>query len=118
MLARRTPLRRKARLKPKRSKPRRSSRVRDRSYLLAVKQLPCALWMLRCDGEVQAHHAGRRGLGQKCSDYESIPLCRAHHRALHDGGLPWGVTDARGWLDRVIAQTRARLGLTAPETTR
>jgi hypothetical protein len=25
-------------------------------------------------------HVGRRGLGQKCSDYESLPLCAVHHR--------------------------------------
>ncbi len=28
----------------------------------------------------EAAHVGERGLGQKCSDRETIPLCAAHHR--------------------------------------
>jgi len=28
----------------------------------------------------EAAHVGKRGIGQKCSDWEAIPLCRWHHR--------------------------------------
>ena len=28
----------------------------------------------------EAAHVGKRGLGQKCSDRETIPLCVEHHR--------------------------------------
>jgi len=36
---------------------------------------------------VEAAHIGRRGLGQKSSDREAIPLCSAHHREQHRIGL-------------------------------
>ena len=31
-------------------------------------------------GRTEAAHVGLRGLGQKCSDRETIPLCAWHHR--------------------------------------
>jgi len=33
---------------------------------------------------VEAAHVGARGLGQKCSDFETLPLCRDHHRPGED----------------------------------
>jgi hypothetical protein len=130
VLRSRKPLRRKTRIKAKRSTPRRSGRVRDRRYLLAVKELPCCLALLmNCDGPVHAHHAGARPLGRKADDSTAIPLCAAHHQALHDGGLLFGVEvvgflatspnrewrtrfnmSARDWQDRMITETRAALG--------
>jgi hypothetical protein len=35
---------------------------------------------------MEAHHFGTRGVGQKCSDYRTVPLCEAHHREFHDTG--------------------------------
>jgi hypothetical protein len=36
---------------------------------------------------VEAAHIGRRGLSQKSSDKEAIPLCYLHHREQHRIGL-------------------------------
>lgn len=115
-LKRSTPLKRRTRIKPKRAKVRRSSRSRDRAYLLFVKHLPCSAFVygnapaLGCDGPVEAHHAGYRGLGQKSSDYEAIPLCRKHHGAWHGGVSPffaWGKGLRRAWAAHVISQCLA-----------
>lgn len=70
----RSPLRR------RRPTPRRASRVRDVDFMAWVKTLPCAAREVGldsaylCVGEVEADHAGRRGLGQKADDTTTIPL--------------------------------------------
>ena len=81
-MLRRSPLRR------KRTTPRRGPE-RDPAYLEFVRTQPCAArsaavgW--ECRGPIHAHHAGARGLGQKCPDREAIPLCSRHHQEWHDG---------------------------------
>ena len=35
---------------------------------------------------VEAHHFGRRGMGQKAPDRQSVPLCVEHHREFHRTG--------------------------------
>lgn len=65
--------------------------ARDAKYLAWIRTLDCAV--LFCDQRrfpnmmlsvTEAAHVGKvRGLGQKCSDYEAIPLCRYHHREQH-----------------------------------
>ncbi len=103
------PIARRKRLKPKRATQRRSSRVRDREHLLWVKSLPCMVGMdigRICEGWSEADHAGKRGMGQKCSDYETIPLCVTHHRERTDGTghfKGWNKARMRSWLDRQIA---------------
>lgn len=112
-------------LKRRRAKPRRSKRMRDVEHLLLVKQLPCCRPVVcrggelrkqqtdeweRCEGPIEADHAGRRPLGRKCSDDETIPLCRRHHRDRTDLRGVFAGFDAwcmRQWLDRQIALTRA-----------
>lgn len=110
----RKPLKRYKPIRQKRSRPRRSGRVRDRDYLLAVKGLPCLLANnYVCEGVVQAHHAGDHPLGRKASDDTAVPLCDRHHRHLHDGVGFFGRKDAvwhRAWAAVAIAETRARLG--------
>lgn len=119
---RRSPLKRTARLKrrtrvtPRRATPRRSSRVRDRAYLLWVKSLPCAASGLdpNCEGVVEAAHMGARGLGQKCSDREAGPLCVRHHRApgvavLHPW-IDWSKAERTEWFQQVIENTLAIWG--------
>ena len=65
------------------SKPRRK---RDKDYLAYVAAQPCLVCGRRpCD----AHHlrfAQPRALGRKVSDEFTVPLCRVHHRELHDRG--------------------------------
>lgn len=60
-----------------------------------VKSLPCAV--PNCDGQpIENAHALGGGAGRK-ADYQLIaPLCRAHHRYLHQHGthqFAWTVTE-------------------------
>jgi DNA recombination protein Rad52 len=61
-------------------------RVRDKEHLRTVAKEPC----LVCGrSPSQAHHLKflePRGLGLKPSDEFAVPLCRLHHRSLHDAG--------------------------------
>jgi hypothetical protein len=78
--------------------------------MLWVKSQPCcARFISYCDGPIEADHAGRRGLGQKCDDRECIPLCAKHHRERTDMRGAFGGFHAermREWLDRRIAETQ------------
>ena len=71
--------------------PPRRGLVIDEAYLAWIRKLPCI-----CCGtifRVEAAHVGRRGLGQKCSDREALPICEKHHRtgpqAIHVLGRNW-----------------------------
>lgn len=101
-------------MKRRRAKPRRSGRVRNRAHLIAVKMLPCCVAFLGdCNGPTEADHAGKRPLGRKCSDLETIPLCRKHHRDRTDGrGVFWRMAAMclRDWCDQRIAETQRLLG--------
>lgn len=56
-------------------------RSRNIPYMLWVKTLPCAV----CGrNNSEAAHTGRRGLGQKAPDEQTIPLCPRHHRDYKD----------------------------------
>ena len=66
-------------------------RLRDRDHLRFVSTQPC----LACGrSPSDAHHlkfAQQRAMGLKVSDEFTVPLCRTHHRELHQRGdeLPW-----------------------------
>jgi hypothetical protein len=66
-------------------------RLRDRDHLKFVSTQPC----LACGrSPSDAHHlkfAQQRALGRKVSDEFVVPLCRTHHRELHQRGdeLTW-----------------------------
>ena len=66
-------------------------RMRDRNHLRFVSTQPC----LACGrSPSDAHHlrfAEQRALGRKVSDEFTVPLCRLHHRELHQRG------DERKW---------------------
>lgn len=66
----------------------------DRDRCKWVKTLAClAPGAPRgCSPVTEAHHAGRRGVGQKCPDAETVPLCSQHHADWESG---WGAF--RGW---------------------
>ncbi len=74
----------------KRSKPRRGP-LKDPAYLDWIRSRNCAVCMLAGYGmplcvqlpdrmRSEAAHVGVRGLGQKCHDRQTVPLCDAHHR--------------------------------------
>jgi hypothetical protein len=77
----RTPLKRRG------SKPARRAggTVQHPEYLDFIRQCWCVLTSTGdCVGAVEAAHVGDRGLGQKCRDEETIPLCGYHHRTGPD----------------------------------
>jgi len=59
--------------------------LRDAEYLRFVRSFPCSVCS-RSWGGIEAHHFGPRGLAQKTSDLNAIPLCRNHHREVHKLG--------------------------------
>lgn len=69
--------------------------MKDAKYLEYIRSLPCAICVLLAGlieanhgvsrlnqlSKTEAAHVGERGLSQKCSDRETIPLCGIeHHR--------------------------------------
>jgi hypothetical protein len=113
MLARRTPLRRRARLRQRRKEPRRAARDRDPAYLDAVGGLPCILHGVEgaglCSGRVDPDHLGPRGLGVKADDRTAAPLCRRHHDDRHDHRGFFKAMDQAGmrhWKRLAIARTQ------------
>lgn len=68
-----------------------TKRIRDRTHLRFIATQPC----LVCGRQpADAHHlkfAQPRALGAKVSDEFTVPLCRGHHRELHQRG------DERVW---------------------
>lgn len=58
---------------------------------------------------MEADHAGRRPVGQKCDDTEAIPLCTQHHADRHAFSGPFRSFDRdvmREWLDARIEETQ------------
>lgn len=86
----RTPLKRKTRLKARRTKPRRGL-VRDAAYKRRIRGLPCILSGVEnaghCRGRVDPHHLGEVGetkmAGYQASDHTVVPCCRGHHDDDH-----------------------------------
>ena len=57
---------------------------RSSKYLAFVRTLPCSIIDSGgCEGQVVPHHVHAGGVGMKCSDAETIPLCHGHHHE-HD----------------------------------
>ena len=100
MITRRVPLRRSAPLqrglppkrrvpvRPKRFQPRRGP-ARSPEYLAWIRTLPCLVCSRVSGGAtvIEAAHTnalGRKGMGQKTTDFSAIPLCAAHHREYPD----------------------------------
>jgi len=60
---------------------------RDAKYLSWIRTQRCAIpfctsnrWPDEYSSQIEAAHVGQRGLSQKCSDLETVPLCMFHHR--------------------------------------
>jgi hypothetical protein len=52
--------------------------VRDPHWLRFIRSLPCSVPGCRLRN-VEAAHTGIRGIGQRATDYNAIPLCKPHH---------------------------------------
>lgn len=69
------------RISPRR-KPRQGREI-IADYKAFIAEQPCFVcfsWGLRQTSRTEVAHLGPRGLGQKCSDRETGPLCGEHHR--------------------------------------
>lgn len=106
---------------PKRRTNPRRGRVKDREYLGWIASQPCCVptckskhlhkWQEVAGSRTEAAHVGARGLAQKCSDRETIPLCAWHHRT---GDHSHHVLGKKFWdehgldRDRLIEEFNAR----------
>lgn len=61
--------------------------TRSPQHIAFVRTLPCSVCG-RTRGVQAAHAPGSRGMGQKRSDLETLPLCAAHHEEQHRIGWP------------------------------
>lgn len=96
---------------------------RDPVFVDLVHRLPCCALELpghRCEGPIEAHHAGTRenGASEKADDDTCIAMCKISHQALHAAArMPDGVRffkecgrqGLRDWEDRHIAATRPKV---------
>ena len=87
----------------------------ERDHMGAVAALGCVVCRNLGFGETPAevHHIGNGTLGKKASNFETIPLCDAHHRngghgvAVHAGRKTF---EARYGTEReLLEQTRREL---------
>lgn len=60
---------------------------RCKEHLAFIRSLPCCVCG-HTRGVEAAHTSGSRGMGQKRSDLETIPLCPPHHQEQHRIGWP------------------------------
>jgi hypothetical protein len=79
-------------------------RLRDKAHLKFVASQPCLVCGRRPSDPHHLRFAQPRAMGLKVSDEFTVPLCRGHHRQLHQTG------DERAWWDshRVNALEIAR----------
>jgi hypothetical protein len=80
-------------------------RLRDKNHLKFVAAQPC----LVCDRQPSdPHHlrfAQPRAIGMKVSDEFTVPLCRGHHRELHQAGNEVAWWDKRNIKPLEVART-------------
>lgn len=114
----RTPLVRRKAIRRRRRASKYARRLRDGVFMRFVKTLLCSVeeeWPdpntppTPCSGVIEADHMGDRGLGQKCSDSETAPMCTGHHRERtdHTGSFKHlKREDVRAWRQRAIQRTQ------------
>jgi hypothetical protein len=102
-------------------------RRRDKSHLRFVASQPCLVCGRHPSDPHHLRFAQQRALGAKVSDEFTVPLCRGHHRQLHQAGneINWWNTlkiDALPAARQLWEQThpdegQTRAALAQPETT-
>lgn len=86
----------------------------DDAYREWVRTQPCCAPCAPsgCWPNIEAHHAGSSGMGQRAHDHTCIPLCSAHHvPGLHQNAGPfkgWKREQLRDWQDERIEELRTR----------
>lgn len=91
-------------------------RIRAPEHLKRVAQMPCLVCQRRPADAHHLKHAQPRAMARKPGDQWVVPLCRIHHRALHDAGdeAKWWqsqkldpiILAERLWSDHADARTR------------
>jgi len=61
-------------------------RLRDKAHLKFVASQPCLICERQPSDPHHVRYAQARALGLKVSDEFTVPLCRGHHRQLHQAG--------------------------------
>jgi hypothetical protein len=61
-------------------------RLRDKAHLKFVASQPCLICGRQPSDPHHLRFAQPRGIGLKVSDEFTVPLCRGHHRQLHQAG--------------------------------
>jgi len=61
-------------------------RLRDKAHLTFVASQPCLICERQPSDPHHVRYAQPRALGLKVSDEFTVPLCRGHHRQLHQAG--------------------------------
>ena len=61
-------------------------RIRDKAHLRFVASQPCLICARQPSDPHHLRFAQPRALGLKVSDEFTVPLCRGHHRQLHQAG--------------------------------
>jgi len=61
-------------------------RLRDKNHLRFVASKPCLVCGRQPSDPHHLRFAQPRAIGMKVSDEFTVPLCRGHHRALHQVG--------------------------------
>ena len=61
-------------------------RLRDKAHLKFVASQPCLICGRQPSDPHHLRFAQARGIGLKVSDEFTVPLCRGHHRQLHQAG--------------------------------
>jgi hypothetical protein len=69
-------------------------RLRDKEHLRYVASQPCLLCSAKPSDAHHLRFAQPKALGRKVSDEFAVPLCRRHHRELHESG-----NEAAWWYD-------------------
>ena len=66
-------------------------RLRDKNHLRFVASQPCLICGRQPSDPHHLRFAQPRAIGMKVSDEFTVPLCRGHHRQLHQAGneLAW-----------------------------
>jgi len=96
-------------------------RLRDKAHLKFVASQPCLVCGRQPSDPHHLRFAQPRAIGMKVSDEFTVPLCRGHHRQLHQAGneIAWwedlnidALEIAKGLWEQTHPQSHARAGET------
>jgi DNA recombination protein Rad52 len=96
-------------------------RLRDKTHLKFVASQACLICGRQPSDPHHLRFAQPRGIGLKVSDEFTVPLCRGHHRQLHQAGneVTWWESfqiDALAMAKDLWKQTHAKDGRVDPQT--